>query len=62
MQIPMEPFDFPAQPIPARHTLLAGAGKAANADNLTWLMSRFTGYAGVANFLGGKYSLRMQRL
>ena len=53
LQIPMEPFDFPRNN-PGPHTLLAGAGKAANVDNLTWLMSRFTGYAGVANFLGGK--------
>jgi polysaccharide deacetylase 2 family uncharacterized protein YibQ len=53
LQIPMEPFDFPRDN-PGPHTLLAGAGKAANIDNLTWLMSRFTGYAGVANFLGGK--------
>ncbi|MGH6848692.1 MAG: divergent polysaccharide deacetylase family protein [Methylocella sp.] len=53
LQIPMEPFDFPRDN-PGPHTLLAGAGKAANSDNLTWLMSRFTGYAGVANFLGGK--------
>jgi uncharacterized protein len=53
LQIPMEPFDF-ARDNPGPHSLLAGAGKAANIDNLTWLMSRFTGYAGVANFLGGK--------
>lgn len=53
LQIPMEPFDFPNNN-PGPHTLLAGAGKAANIDNLAWLMSRFTGYAGVANFLGGK--------
>jgi polysaccharide deacetylase 2 family uncharacterized protein YibQ len=53
LQIPMEPFDFPRSD-PGPHTLLAGAGKAANIANLTWLMSRFTGYAGVANFLGGK--------
>src|ERR1700730_332162 len=55
LQIPMEPFDFPRDN-PGPHTLLAGAGKAANIDNLTWLMSRFTGYAGVANFLGGKFT------
>jgi uncharacterized protein len=45
LQIPMEPFDFPRND-PGPHTLLAGAGKAANIDNLIWLMSRFTGYAG----------------
>src|SRR5580704_6592671 len=53
LQIPMEPFDFPRDN-PGPHTLLAAAGRAANIDNLTWLMSRFTGYAGVTNFLGGK--------
>jgi uncharacterized protein len=36
--------------------LLASAGKAANIDNLTWLMSRFRGYAGVMNFLGGRFT------
>jgi polysaccharide deacetylase 2 family uncharacterized protein YibQ len=55
LQIPMEPFDFPRDN-PGPHTLLVGAGKAANIDNLTWLMSRFTGYAGVTNFLGGKFT------
>ncbi|MGH6836412.1 MAG: divergent polysaccharide deacetylase family protein, partial [Methylocella sp.] len=40
LQIPMEPFDFPRDN-PGPHTLLAGAGKAANSDNLKWLMSQF---------------------
>jgi uncharacterized protein len=55
LEIPMEPFDFPRDN-PGPHMLVAGAGKAGNSDNLTWLMSRFTGYAGVANFLGGKFT------
>lgn len=55
LQIPMEPFDFPRDN-PGPHTLTADLGKDANNDNLTWLMSRFTGYAGVANFLGGKFT------
>jgi uncharacterized protein len=55
LQIPMEPFDFPRDN-PGAHALLASAGKAANIDNLTWLMSRFTGYAGVMNFLGGRFT------
>jgi hypothetical protein len=61
LQIPMEPFDFPRNN-PGPHTLLASAGKAANIDNLTWLMSRFTGYAGVANFLGGKLTVDAKAL
>jgi polysaccharide deacetylase 2 family uncharacterized protein YibQ len=55
LEIPMEPFDFPRDN-PGPHTLVADAGKAGNGGNLTWLMSRFTGYAGVANFLGGKFT------
>ncbi|MGH6794307.1 MAG: divergent polysaccharide deacetylase family protein [Methylocella sp.] len=55
LQLPMEPFGSPRDN-PGPHTLLAGAGKVANIDDLSWLMSRFTGYAGVANFLGGKFT------
>jgi polysaccharide deacetylase 2 family uncharacterized protein YibQ len=55
LQIPMEPFDYPREN-PGPHALLAGAGEAANIDNLIWLMSRFTGYAGVMNFLGGRFT------
>jgi uncharacterized protein len=55
LQIPMEPRDFPREN-PGPHTLLAGAGKAANIDNLAWLMSRFAGYAGVTGSLGGKFT------
>ncbi len=55
LEIPMEPFDFPRDN-PGPHTLVADAGKPGNGDNLAWLMSRFTGYAGVANFLGGKFT------
>ena len=55
LEIPMEPFDFP-HGNPGPHTLVADAAKAGNSDNLTWLMSRFSGYAGVANFLGGKFT------
>jgi polysaccharide deacetylase 2 family uncharacterized protein YibQ len=55
LELPMEPFDS-QHDNPGPHTLLADATKAGNSDNLTWLMSRFSGYAGVANFLGGKFT------
>jgi polysaccharide deacetylase 2 family uncharacterized protein YibQ len=55
LQLPMEPIDYP-QTNPGPHTLLSGASPAENTDNLHWLMSRFTGYTGVANFLGGKFT------
>lgn len=53
LQLPMEPIDYP-QTNPGPHTLLSNANVAENTDNLHWLLSRFTGYTGVANFLGAK--------
>lgn len=53
LQAPMEPFDYPENN-PGPHTLLAGAEDGGR-DDLHWLMSRFTGYVGVMNYLGGRY-------
>jgi hypothetical protein len=55
LQLPMEPFDFPANN-PGPHTLLSGAAATENIDNLHWLMTRFAGYVGVMNFLGAKFT------
>jgi polysaccharide deacetylase 2 family uncharacterized protein YibQ len=53
LQAPMEPFDYP-QNNPGPHTLVTGA-QDGGVDDLHWLLSRFTGYAGVMNYLGGRY-------
>jgi uncharacterized protein len=53
LQLPMEPIDYP-QTNPGPHTLLSSASVAENTDNMHWLLSRFTGYTGVANFLGAR--------
>ncbi|MGP8232780.1 MAG: divergent polysaccharide deacetylase family protein [Methylovirgula sp.] len=55
LQMPMEPVDYP-QTDPGPHTLLTRATPAENTDNLHWLMSRFSGYVGIGNFLGGKFT------
>jgi hypothetical protein len=55
LQLPMEPFDYPANN-PGAHTLLTALSEAENRDNLHWLMSRFAGYVGVMNFLGAKFT------
>lgn len=55
LQTPMEPFDFP-QNDPGPHTLRQNADAAETLDDLHWLMGRFTGYAGVANFLGARFT------
>jgi polysaccharide deacetylase 2 family uncharacterized protein YibQ len=36
--------------------LTTAASEAENLEALHWLMSRFTGYIGVTNYLGGKFS------
>ncbi len=55
VQAPMEPFAYPEDD-PGPHTLLVGASDGDNLDSLHWLMSRFAGYVGVVNYLGGKFT------
>ena len=57
LQAPMEPF---ASSGPGPHTLTTTASEAENLESLHWLMSRFTGYVGVTNYLGGKFSADTQ--
>lgn len=52
LQLPMEPLD--PKMVPGPHMLSSTATAAQNADDLHWLLARFTGYTGVANFLGGR--------
>ncbi|MBC7580902.1 MAG: divergent polysaccharide deacetylase family protein [Tardiphaga sp.] len=54
LQIPMEPFDYPDND-PGPQTLLATATAEQNLDRMQWHMSRFQGYVGVANFMGGRF-------
>ncbi len=53
LEVPMEPYDFPDSD-PGRYTLRAGVAEDANTQNLTWALTRFTGYTGVTNLLGGR--------
>lgn len=53
IELPMEPFDYPNND-PGPHTLLADAGALENERRLLWLLSRASGYAGVANYLGAR--------
>jgi polysaccharide deacetylase 2 family uncharacterized protein YibQ len=54
LEIPMEPYDFPDSD-PGPHTLRSGAGEDANTERLVWALTRFSGYAGVTNLLGGRF-------
>ena len=54
LQIPMEPFGYPATN-PGPKTLLTGNDANANLDALMWHMGRFAGYTGLMNYMGGKF-------
>ncbi len=55
LELPMEPFGYP-QNDPGPHTLLTGGDTGENISRLEWLMSRFTGYAGVMNYQGARFT------
>ena len=54
LQIPMEPFDYPDND-PGPQTLLTSGNAEQNIDRLHWHLSRFQGYAGLANFMGSRF-------
>ncbi len=54
LQLPLEPVGFPAAN-PGPKTLLADGTEAENRDSLYWHMSRFTGYTGIVNYMGGRF-------
>ena len=57
----MEPFDYPDND-PGPQTLLTSLDVAQNVDRLHWLMSRFQGYVGIANFMGARFTSSEQAL
>jgi polysaccharide deacetylase 2 family uncharacterized protein YibQ len=61
LQVPMEPFDYPDND-PGPQTLLTSLEVAQNIDRMQWLMSRFQGYVGIANFMGARFTASEQAL
>jgi polysaccharide deacetylase 2 family uncharacterized protein YibQ len=54
LEVPMEPFDFPESD-PGPHALMVAASGPENIRRLNWSLSRFTGYVGLTNLLGGRF-------
>jgi uncharacterized protein len=54
LQLPLEPVGYPATN-PGPKTLLADGPDASNVEALQWHMSRFTGYTGIVNYMGGRF-------
>jgi len=61
LQVPMEPFDYPDND-PGPQTLLTTLTPEQNVDRLYWHLSRFQGYAGIANFMGARFTSAEQAL
>jgi polysaccharide deacetylase 2 family uncharacterized protein YibQ len=61
LQTPMEPFDYPDND-PGPQTLLTSLAPDQNMDRLYWLMSRFQGYVGIVNYMGGRFTSTEQAL
>ncbi len=53
LQLPMEPVGYPANN-PGPKTLLANVSAEENLEALHWHMSRFAGYTGITNYMGGR--------
>jgi polysaccharide deacetylase 2 family uncharacterized protein YibQ len=55
LEMPMEPPNYPADD-PGPRALLTSLGPTQNLDRLDWLLSRFQGYVGVIENMGGRFS------
>ena len=55
LQVPLEPDGFPEQN-PGEHTLLVSTDRHANEQDLHWILARATGYAGVMNHMGARFT------
>ena len=55
LEAPMEPKDYPDND-PGPYTLMAAAPSADTVHRLEWLLSRATGYYGVTNYLGSRFT------
>ncbi|UUP17506.1 hypothetical protein NTH_01974 [Nitratireductor thuwali] len=55
IQLPLEPFDYPAVN-PGPRTLLTEAPWEENAQSLRWALSRMTNYVGVMNYMGARFT------
>lgn len=59
LQLPMEPFGYPKND-PGPHSLLTSLTDRENLNRLDWMLGRFTGYSGVTNQMGSKFTATAQ--
>ncbi|MCC3861639.1 divergent polysaccharide deacetylase family protein [Pseudemcibacter aquimaris] len=55
LMIPTEPLNYPDSD-PGPHTLVADMSERENMSRLDWILSQVTGYVGVVNHMGSKFT------
>lgn len=55
LMVPMEPNTYPTDD-PGPHTLLTNLPPEDNAGRLEWLLGRATGYVGIVNIMGSRFT------
>lgn len=55
LQLPMEPIGYPNND-PGPHSLLTSLTDKENLKRLEWMLGRFTGYSGVTNQMGSRFT------
>ncbi|HEV8679563.1 MAG TPA: divergent polysaccharide deacetylase family protein [Stellaceae bacterium] len=55
INLPMEPLNFPAND-PGPQTLLTSLSEQQNLERLSWALNRVTGYVGVSNHMGSRFT------
>ena len=61
LMIPTEPINYPGND-PGPHTLIADADERDNLLRLDWVLSQVTGYVGVVNHMGSKFTASEEAL
>lgn len=61
MEVPMEPYDFPTND-PGPRTLMTTLSQTDNRERLEWIMTRFPGYVGAINLMGGRFTSSEQHM
>ncbi len=61
LNVPMEPINYPAYD-PGPQTLLTSLNEQGNLDRLFWSLSRGTGYVGVIDFMGSRFTMSRPHL
>jgi hypothetical protein len=61
LQIPLEPLNYPSID-PGANTLTVDASEDQNRGRLRWLLGRMTGYVGVMNYLGARFTADQQAM